>query len=99
VREEGKESVTITATLRGKGKELKLRQEKNAKPYEHETESLQACVKTVSDLFLFIKSAVKHPPAPLFASPGVLLHLEIHSAASAGETPGCVGKSPHFRAR
>ena len=82
----------ITATVRGKGKELKLRQEKNSKLYEHKTESLQAYVKIVSDLFLFIKSAVKHPPAPLFASPGVLLHLEIHSVASAVETTRFVGK-------
>lgn len=80
----------ITAT--GKGKELKLRQEKNSKPYKHKMQSLQACVKIVSDLFLLIKSAVKHPSALLSASPGVLLHLEIHSMASAGETTAVVGK-------
>lgn len=51
-REEGKESVTITAIVREKGRELKLRQEKNSKPYERKTESLQAYVKIVSDLFL-----------------------------------------------
>lgn len=56
-------------------------------------ESLQAYVKIMSDLFLFIKSAVKHPPAPLFASPGVLLHLEIPSMASAAETTGAVAKN------
>lgn len=66
--EEGKESITIIATVTGKGKELKLRQEKNSKPHKRKTQSLQACVKIVSDLFLFIKSAVKHPSALFSAS-------------------------------
>lgn len=66
--EEGKESIMIAATVTGKGKELKLRQEKNSKPYKRKTQSLQACVKIVSDLFLFIKSAVKHPSALFSAS-------------------------------
>lgn len=90
--EEGKENVIITATVREKGKALKLRQEKYSKLYKCKTESLQAHVKIVSDLFLFIKSAVKHPPALLFASPGVLLHIEIYTTASAAETTGFVGK-------
>lgn len=87
--------------MRGEGKQydgkrerkrVKIKTGKKFKAVEHKTQSLQAYAKIVSDLFLFIKSAVKHPPAPLFASPGVLPYLEIHSLASAVEITGFVGK-------
>lgn len=88
MRGEGKQYDGKTERKRVKNKTGK----KKIKAVEHKTQSLQAYVKIVSDLFLFIKSAVKHPPAPLFASPGVLPYLEIHFLASAVETTGFAGK-------
>lgn len=52
----------------------------------------------MSDLFLFIKSAFIHPPAPLFASPGFLLQLELHFAASPLGTSGSGGRSAALQA-